>query len=167
VISADQSTTTVIDPVVASQGESSSASEPESDLMLSVHDAISLGLNFSHVVNFAKDVRNKFSSNVHPSAKSGHFTMVVSFGRSTFKLSEDQVGLCLEACLGGLCGDLKVSVLRDRVFSFCVANKQVAFHIVKMRCFSCQQFKCFFHLWGHGGPNWQREFHLWNSEIDK
>jgi hypothetical protein len=135
--------------------------------MLSVHDAISLGLNFLHGVNFSKDVKNKFSSNVHPSATSGHFIMVVLFGRSNFKLSEDRVGLCLEACLGGLCGDLKVSVLRDRVFSFCVANKQVAFHIVKMRSFSCSQFKCFFHLWGHGGPNWQREFHLWKSENAK
>jgi hypothetical protein len=89
VISADQSTTTIIDPVVTSQGESLSASEPKSDLMLFVHDAISLGLNFSHGVNFAKDVRNKFSSNVHPSTKSGLFTMVVSFGHSNFKLSED------------------------------------------------------------------------------
>jgi hypothetical protein len=29
------------------------------------------------------------------------------------------------------------------------------------RSFTCSKFKCFFHLWGAGGPNWRREFHLW------
>jgi hypothetical protein len=59
---------------------------------------------------------------------------------------------------------MKISVLRDRVFSFCVASKQIGFHILKLRMYRCSLFKCFFHLWGRGGPNWEREFNLWQSE---
>jgi hypothetical protein len=135
-----------------------------SDISLSVHDSIALGLDFSHGINFAADVRRNFASSVHPTANSSHFIMVVSFGRLSFKLSEDRVSLCLEAVLGGLCGELKVSILQDRVFSFCVASKHVGFHIIKMRKYVCSQFKCFFHLWGCGGPNWSREFRLWQRE---
>jgi hypothetical protein len=135
-----------------------------SELSLSVHDSISLGLDFSHGINFASDVHRKFASNVHSSANSSHFIMVVSFGRSTFKLSEDRVRLCLEAILGGLCGEFKVSILRDQVFSFCGASKHVGFHIFKIRKFVWSQFKCLFHLWGRGGPNWSQEFHLWQRE---
>jgi hypothetical protein len=42
--------------------------------------------------------------------------MVVSFGRTSFRLSEDSVSLALEAIIGGYCGSLKVSLIRDRVF---------------------------------------------------
>jgi hypothetical protein len=59
--------------------------------------------------------------------------MVVSFGRSTFKFTEDRVSICLEAVLGGLCGEFKVSLISERVFSFRVASKQVGFHIIKLR----------------------------------
>jgi hypothetical protein len=90
--------------------------------------------------------------------------MVVSFGRSTFKFTEDHVSICLEAVLGGLCGEFKVSLISERVFSFRVASKQVGFHIIKLRKFVCPQFTCYFHLWGHGGPNWQREYQLWSVE---
>jgi hypothetical protein len=55
--------------------------------------------------------------------------MVFSFGRSTFKLTEDQVNISLEAALGGLCGEFEVSLISERVFSFYVASKQVGFHI--------------------------------------
>jgi hypothetical protein len=68
--------------------------------------------------------------------------------------------------VGGLCGSLKVSLLRERAFSFCVANKDVGFHILKLRKFICPQFKCFFNLWGRGGPNWKREFLQWQIETD-
>jgi hypothetical protein len=62
---------------------------------------------------------------------------VVSFGRSSFKLVEDNVGIALEAAVGGYCGEIKVSRIRDRVFSFCVANKSVGFHVAKLRSYSC------------------------------
>jgi hypothetical protein len=32
--------------------------------------------------------------------------------------------------------------------------------------YKCSQFKCFFHLWGRGGPNWGREFILWQNECN-
>jgi hypothetical protein len=79
-------------------------------------------------------------------------------------MDEDLVALALEACLGGFCGELLVSTLKDRVFSFAVASKEVAFHILKLKQYRCQQFKCFFHLWSRGGPNWRREFSLWQQE---
>jgi hypothetical protein len=43
----------------------------------------------------------------------------------------------------------------------------VGFHILKLRKFSCPQFKCSFHLWGRGGPHWEREFVMWQKESDK
>ncbi|KAM0861075.1 hypothetical protein ACQ4PT_046145 [Festuca glaucescens] len=153
--------------VTSSHNDVSSDAPVDSDsFALSVHASLILGLSFSHGNNFAKDVRNKFHADVHPSAKSGHFMMTVSFGRANFKMEEDLVSIALEAVIGGYCGELKVSLLRDRVFSFCVSNKAVGFHILKLRKFSCTQFKCFFHLWGRGGPNWKREFYQWQREND-
>jgi hypothetical protein len=137
------------------------------DLSMSVYDSISLGLDFSHGMHFAKEIRRNFNLDVHPSVKSGHFIMVVSFGRSRFRLSEDSVGLALESALGGFCDNFKVSALSERVFSFCVSSKKIGFQILKLRKFACPQFKCFFHLWGRGGPNWKREFKWWQSECDE
>jgi hypothetical protein len=37
--------------------------------------------------------------------------------------------LALEAALGGLCDELKVSLIRDRVFSFTFSSKQIGFRI--------------------------------------
>jgi hypothetical protein len=92
---------------------------------------------------------------------------VVSFGRATFCLTEESVGIALEAAIGGYCGYLKVSLLRERVFSFVVSTKQVGFEIINMRFYSCPQFKCYFNLWGLGGPNWAREFRLWQNECNE
>ncbi|KAM0827262.1 hypothetical protein ACQ4PT_068312 [Festuca glaucescens] len=133
----------------------------------SVHATLFKGLDFSHGINFAKDVKYKFNKEVHPIASSGNFIMVVSFGRASFKLEEDLVGISLEAVIGGFCGQLKVSMIRDRVFSFCVSCKEVGFHILKLRKFSCTQFKCCFHLWGRGGPNWRWEFQRWQRESEE
>jgi hypothetical protein len=124
-------------------------------------------LDFSHGINFAKDILSKFNKEVHPRARSGSFIMVVSFGRASFKLEDDSVGIALEAVLGGFCGQLKASLIRYRVFSFCVSCKDVGFHILKLRKFSCEKFKCFFHLWGRGGPNWKWEFQRWQKECDE
>ncbi|KAM0868195.1 hypothetical protein ACQ4PT_041499 [Festuca glaucescens] len=127
----------------------------------SVHASLFMGLNFSHGNNFAKDVRYKFNVDVHPSSKDGHFLMVVSFGRANFRMEEDLVSIALESVIGGYCGELKVALIKDRVFSFCFSSKEVGFHILKLRRFACAQFKCFFHLWGRGGPNWRWEYRNW------
>jgi hypothetical protein len=149
---------TISDVGAASSGASSFAN--------SVHASLFMGLNFSHGINFAKDVRSKFNVDVHPSPEVGQFSMVVSFGRANFRMEEDLVSIALEAVIGGFCGELKVALLRDRVFSFCVSTKEVGFHILKMRRFACAQFKCFFHLWGRGGPNWRWEFKNWQLQCD-
>jgi hypothetical protein len=139
----------------------------QKDVTSLVLDSISMGLDYSHGSNFAKEIGRLFKCYVHPSEQSGHFTMVVSFGRAKFKLEEDLVGIALESAIGGYCGNLKVSRLGERVFSFCVANKGIGFHILKLRKYSCPQFKCYFHLWGRAGPNWKHEFSLWSKENEQ
>jgi hypothetical protein len=157
-------------PHMANQPASSEAHQQEDKTVhemegsSSVYASLKLGLDFSHGRNFSKDVQHKFHSTVHPSRNTGHFMMVVSFARANFRMEEDLVALALEASLGGFCGELLVCSLRDRVFSFAVASKEVAFHILKLKQYRCQQFKCFFHLWGGGGPNWVREFYFWQRE---
>ncbi|KAM0838927.1 hypothetical protein ACQ4PT_060651 [Festuca glaucescens] len=140
---------------------------PLDESRMAVQASIALGLDFNPGMNFAKEVRNLFGSPVHPTKFSGHFTMIVSFGRATFRLSEDSVGLALEAAIGGYCGEMKVSLVRDRVFSFTVNSKLVGFHILSWKFYECFHFKCHFHLWGHGGLNWHREFIIWQKECDE
>jgi hypothetical protein len=36
--------------------------------------------------------------------------------------------------------------------------------IYHLKYFSCPSFKCFFHLWGMEGANWQWEFSTWSEE---
>ena len=74
------------------------------------------------------------------------------------------MGLALEAAIGGYCAEMKASLLHGRTFSFNVSCKSVGFHIYNLRKFECPQFKCFFHLWGRGGPNWKKEFNAWQKE---
>jgi hypothetical protein len=110
------------------------------------HYSLSKELDYSPGLKVAKYCYTKFARSVHPSASSGHFIMVVSFGRASFKLDESSVSIALEAATGGFSGDLKVSLLCDRVFSFCVSTKSVGFHLFNLRSFACKQFKCFFHV---------------------
>jgi hypothetical protein len=173
IISGDESHGATKDSVVdnhfealLAQGTNHSDQDPSNSSTLA-HAALFKDLDFSHGINFAKVVKNKFHKEVHPSSSSGHFLMVVAFGRATFKLEEDLVGIALEAAISGFCGQLKVSLLQDRVFSFTVSNKEVGFHILKLRKFSCAHFKCFFYLWGRGGPNWTWEFQRWQREMEE
>jgi hypothetical protein len=131
---------------------------------MAVHAAIALGLDFSPGKALALHVWRTLRSHVHPSRESGNFIMVVSFGRSSFRLDEDNVSLALEAATGGFCDDLKVSLIRDRVFSFSVSSKVVGLLLLRRKFYSCPQFKCYYHLWSFGGPNWWREFLLWERE---
>jgi hypothetical protein len=79
--------------------------------------------------------------------------MAVSFGQAKFKLQNASVSLALESCLGGLSDDLSVIQLRDRVFRFSVGTRSVGFMVHSLKSFSCDAFKCYFHLWSNGGPN--------------
>ena len=89
--------------------------------------------------------------------------MVVAFGRTSFKLDEDSATVALESITGGRCDSLKVSSLRDRVFSFTVANKHVGFLLTQRRNFLSPKFICYFYLWNYGGPQWIYEFKLWQK----
>lgn len=140
---------------------------PVDESRMAVQASIALGLDFGPGMLFAKEIWNLFGTPVHPTSYSGHFLMIVSFGRATFRLTEDSVGLAMEAALGGFCGELKVSLLKNRVFSFTVYIKLVGFHILSRRFYECFHFKCHFHLWSHGGPNWQREFVHWKKQCEE
>jgi hypothetical protein len=85
----------------------------QKDVTSLVLDSISMGLDYSHGSNFAKEIGRLFKCYVHPSEQSGHFSMVVSFGRAKFKLEEDLVGIALESAIGGYCGNLKMSRLGE------------------------------------------------------
>ncbi|KAM0886498.1 hypothetical protein ACQ4PT_029612 [Festuca glaucescens] len=159
----------VVNPLetLLAQGSANQSDQATPTSSSFVHAALFKDLDFSHGINFAKDVKNKFNKEVHPSSSSGHFIMVVAFGRANFKLEEDLVGIALEAAIGGFCGQLKVSLLQDRVFSFAVSSKEVGFHILKLKKFSCSHFKCYFYLWGRGGPNWTWEFQRWQRDMEE
>src|SRR3954471_8309732 len=90
--------------------------------------------------------------------------MVVAFGRTSFNLDEDSTAVALESITGGRCDALKVSSLRDRVFSFTVANKQVVFLLTKRLKFVSPKFICYFYLWNYGGPQCIYEFKLWQKQ---
>ncbi|KAM0904181.1 hypothetical protein ACQ4PT_018191 [Festuca glaucescens] len=139
--------------------------EEQSSFANSVHASLFMGLSFYPGLKFAKDVKKNFNVDVHSSFKSGNFLMVVLFGHANFRMDEDLVSIALESVLGGYCGNLKVSLIRDRGFSFCVSSKEVGFHVLKLRKYSCQHFQCYFHLWGRGGPNWKWEFNRWNIQV--
>ena len=117
-----------------------------------------LDLDFSRGVAFADEVFRSSGLSIHPLEGSRPFVLVVSFSRHDFRLDEDSVAAALEAALGGSAIDLMVTYVKDKVFSFVVSCKEVGFHIVDSRSYAFPQFKCYFHLWGNGGPNWWREF---------
>ena len=94
------------------------------------------------------------------------FTLIVSFSRHAFWLCEDSAAAALEAAIGGSAIDLRVLHVKDKVFSFQVSCKQVGFILMDLRYFACDLFKCYFNLWGNGGPNWVRELKIWRKECD-
>ncbi|KAM0902673.1 hypothetical protein ACQ4PT_019159 [Festuca glaucescens] len=127
--STDSVVTSVAETLILSDGSASSGvASKDGGSSPVAPSAISLGLNSSHGSNFAKDDRQKFGLSVHPSERSGHFLMVVSFGRSSFRLDEDSVGIALESAIGGHGGRMKVSALGDRVFSFCISTAFGKYH---------------------------------------
>jgi hypothetical protein len=144
--------------------------EPEPiscDASMSMHSSLAMGLDFSWGSEFQRKVKQRYQSTVHPLGKSDHFLMTVLFGRAKFKLDCDTISIALESCIGGLCDDLSVVQLGDRVFRFSVNSRAVGFMVYDLKCFSSDSFKCYFHLWGNGGPASKREFVAWQRECQK
>lgn len=125
-----------------------------------------IGLDFSKGLVFANEIYKSFSVTVNPSDGTGLFIMVVSFIRHDFCLSDDSVVAASEAVIGESAIEFMVSNIRDKVFLFHVSCKQVGLHVLALCSFACEHFKCFFHLWGNGGPNWKREILIWRKECD-
>ena len=86
---------------------------------------------------------------------------------SSFRLDEDNVGLAVESAIGGYRSLLKVSLLHDSVFAFHVSCKDVGFFVFHQKTFVSSKFHCVFNLWGNGGPDWKKEFKLWQVECDE
>ena len=125
-----------------------------------------LGLDFSKGRVFSDEVFRSTGQTIHPMGRRRAFTLIVSFSHHAFRLSEDSVAATLEALVGGSAIDLWVLHVKDKVFSFQVSCKQVGFIIMHLRSFACDLFKCYFNLWGNGGPNWVRELKIWRKECD-
>ena len=89
------------------------------------NDGSTLGLDFSKGLAFAEKVFQSTGFSVHPMEDSEIFTMVVSFGRHSFRLYEDSVAADLEAAIGGSGIDLMVFLIKDKVFGFQVSCKAV------------------------------------------
>jgi hypothetical protein len=85
-----------------------------------VNSSTSLSLNFDKGVSFKKDILNKFGSSVafQPSFRKREFILVISFGRTSFKLDIHTVGLILQACFGDPASKFRVTYLRERVSDF-------------------------------------------------
>ena len=77
------------------------------------------------------NIRDIFSTPVHPCPPSSStFFLVVSFGRTSFRLDLHNVSLALEACLGVDRDLISVELLWDSTFRFSVFSKAVGvFHL--------------------------------------
>ncbi|EEC78905.1 hypothetical protein OsI_19299 [Oryza sativa Indica Group] len=57
-----------------------------------------------------------------------------------------------------------VKHLKNHCYSFLVCNKNIGLYVNSIRDFTCKDFHVRFFLWGNGGPNWKREYMLWQKE---
>lgn len=124
------------------------------------------GWNFDFGKSFASQVLDLFGCPVHfsPYFSSSPFILVVDFVRFNFRLTVKSVAIALQACLGGSPHGFSVLSLKANCFSFQVCNKNVGLYVNSFRDFTCKDFHVRFFLWGNGGPNWRREFDLWEKE---
>jgi hypothetical protein len=136
-------------------------------LQLSLHLMAWISLVLTSIRNGVQAVIwSHFSDLVSPSSAEGRggFILVVSFGRCKFQLSEQSVSLILQAMLGGVTAEFRPNHIYGRVFQSLVVSCNVGFQIVNTISFSCTEYTLFFHLWGHGGPNWKLEFRNFSKE---
>ena len=123
-------------------------------------------LDFSPRHVFRAKVRDLFATPVNAVSSANGFSMVVSFGRTSFDLNNLNVSIALSACLGAAYDEMRIAPLRGNVFMFDVCSKSVGFLIQKMRSHVSRDFVFYFDLWGSGGPNCQREENFYYQEED-
>jgi hypothetical protein len=100
------------------------------------------GLNFSPGLGVQAAIRDHFGVPVNHflTLGSNEFFLVASFGRCKFQLSEDIVGLLIQATVGGFAADFRSFQPSSRVFRFVVASRDVGFHIAGLKSFSCDDY---------------------------
>jgi hypothetical protein len=154
-------------------GESASSSElvtsiPEPNVQAPMQ-VLAPSLNFKKGTEFEECIKRKFgySVNFTNGFMKREFILVISFGRSKFKLDIHTVGIVLQSCFGGSASLFRVRFLRDRTFQFLVASLSVGFQIYNIRKFSENDFEFNINLWGQGGPNWKIEEHKYYIEQDR
>jgi hypothetical protein len=152
-----------------SKSKASKVSSKKSNPSSIVNSSTSLSLNFDKGVSFKKDILNKFGFSVafQPGFRKREFILVISFGRTSFKLDIHTVGLVLQACFGDPASKFRVSCLRERAFRFSVDSRAVGFQIYNAGKVVDPNFEFHISLWGNGGPNWiieERKFYREEEE---
>jgi hypothetical protein len=147
-----------------SESKSSKVPPEKSNPSSIINSSTNLSLNFDKGVCFKKDILNKFGSSVafQPSFRKREFILVISFGRTSFKLDIHTIGLVLQACFGD-----PASRFRERVFRFLVDSHAVGFQIYNAGKVVDPIFEFHISLWGNGGPKWiieERKFYCEEEE---
>lgn len=84
---------------------------------------------------FEHRVLQRFGSQVHHASPSsrGSFLMLATFHHSLFRLSEENVALVLQSCLGGHAPFFHVLEVSHNHSRFLVSCKAVGFHVYALR----------------------------------
>ena len=90
-------------------------------------DSIAHLLDFTPCHAIRVKVRQLFSSAVNPVSRSHRFFLVVSFSRTSFRLTDLNASVALSACLGVSYDEIGITNLSGRVFKFSVSSKAVGF----------------------------------------
>jgi hypothetical protein len=115
---------------------------------------------------FEQQVLHRFGTSVHHPSSSpiGSFFLLAVFRRSSFRLTEDSVGMALHSVLGGSPSGYHIGCVRPCHFRFSVASREVGFLIAAKRRITTEFFDVYFYLWRNGGASWQLELKRWEEE---
>ena len=123
------------------------------------------GLSFEPGLRVQTEIWHRFGVPVSRSGLScSSFALVASFGHCKLCLSDESVGLLIQAIIGGVVSHFRVFQLSPRVFKFFISHQQVGFFVRRLISYECFTHKIFFHLWGGGGLNWRSEFLAFSKE---
>jgi hypothetical protein len=106
-------------------------------------------LDFSVGLRFQDWILCKFNRpiNLLPGKFDRHkFFLVVSFGKCSWCLCEESVGLLLQSFIDGSAKLFMISSLSDRVFRFSLSCKDVGLVVYRHHSFICSSFKVYLHL---------------------
>jgi hypothetical protein len=97
---------------------------------------------------FEREVFHCFGSLVHHPSSSPHgsFLLLVVFCRSSFRLSEELVGMALHSVLGSSPGGFHISCVKPCHFRFSVASKKVGLLVSSLKRVTTAHFDVYFHL---------------------